>query len=359
MSTFKIRFSADNIRKISIQESFSDFTVFNEFLLENYSRVLGDSFVVKYRDEDGDLISVTCQIEWETMFHSVESQVIELIIGEQVKEENKWSEFAGLFDSVIGGHGFDFEGLMKEAAEKMEKGNGFEGLFGMNVPFYGMGGINGAPFAGFNSAPFGDMLNGFLNNLKEGNSGHLFDSIFEKFESGKIHLEALRLMQIGDEESLIKAGELLHKAIILNENDIIALYNLACVESLLGNVDEAIFQLMNAINEGYNDIEHMMNDPDLENIRYTEGFNSCLDLITSNTESNEHKEEKPTVEDPLPEPELSTPVPTEPEETNEDRSIIETLADMGIFFDQETISELTQKFGNDLDRIVNYYFNTH
>jgi tetratricopeptide (TPR) repeat protein len=44
-------------------------------------------------------------------------------------------------------------------------------------------------------------------------------------------------------------------------------YNLACSYSLLGKTDDSICALENAINLGYNDFEHMENDPDLENLR--------------------------------------------------------------------------------------------
>jgi len=44
------------------------------------------------------------------------------------------------------------------------------------------------------------------------------------------------------------------------------MYNLACAESLLGNIPEAISCLEKAIDLGYSNISHMLNDSDLDNI---------------------------------------------------------------------------------------------
>jgi len=57
------------------------------------------------------------------------------------------------------------------------------------------------------------------------------------------------------------------------------LYNIACCESLLGNKDSALAFLSQAIMAGYKDIDHMMSDPDLENIRDLEGFKEIVSEI--------------------------------------------------------------------------------
>jgi len=57
------------------------------------------------------------------------------------------------------------------------------------------------------------------------------------------------------------------------------LYNIACCESLLGNKDSALAFLSQAIMAGYKDLDHMMSDPDLENIRDLEGFKEIVSEI--------------------------------------------------------------------------------
>jgi len=58
-----------------------------------------------------------------------------------------------------------------------------------------------------------------------------------------------------------------------------ALYLLACAESLLGNVQGGIENLEKAINSGYRDINRLVNDIELENIKDTLGFSQILDKL--------------------------------------------------------------------------------
>jgi len=66
---------------------------------------------------------------------------------------------------------------------------------------------------------------------------------------------------------IAKAKEFLQSMIELVPNHPIAHYNLACAQSLLGEVKESIESLRQAILGGYNDVKHMLQDVDLENVR--------------------------------------------------------------------------------------------
>jgi len=62
-------------------------------------------------------------------------------------------------------------------------------------------------------------------------------------------------------------GRNIYKALLLlTPDDNLSMYNLACAESLLGNLPEAISYLGKAIDLGYSNISHMLNDSDLDNI---------------------------------------------------------------------------------------------
>jgi len=196
-----------------------------------------------------------------------------------------------------------------------------------------------------------------------------------------LHRKALKLMKIGSEECLTAARELLVHSLSLQPNEPIALYNLACTESLLGNIQESIEQLKNAINAGYNNIQHMLGDSDFENIKHTEGFSECVDLIAkeisnlpeetqpapeeTQSETNEvqptPEETQPTLEETLPtleetQPTLEetqpTPEETQPEESTELAILKKLLLEMGIFVDDE----ICARFQNDIAQIVNHYF---
>jgi tetratricopeptide (TPR) repeat protein len=58
----------------------------------------------------------------------------------------------------------------------------------------------------------------------------------------------------------------------LRPNDPNAHYNLACSYSLLQMNNPAIDALQSSLKLGYNDFEHLMNDPDLENLRKDSRF---------------------------------------------------------------------------------------
>jgi len=88
----------------------------------------------------------------------------------------------------------------------------------------------------------------------------------------KLHRIALDCLDSEDKIVIQKAKDILQRIIELSPNDKIALYNLACTESLLGNVNEALETLDRAIEAGYNDYNHMVYDSDFNNIKNTEGF---------------------------------------------------------------------------------------
>jgi len=64
-----------------------------------------------------------------------------------------------------------------------------------------------------------------------------------------------------------KAEEHYLKALDIEPNEYIALYNLACVYSLQKKIDRAIEWLQRAIDAGYNDFGWMEKDTDLDNLR--------------------------------------------------------------------------------------------
>lgn len=53
-------------------------------------------------------------------------------------------------------------------------------------------------------------------------------------------------------------------------------YNLACSHALVGNPDEALATLRHSINLGYQNLKHMLEDPDLSLIRTDPRFNELV-----------------------------------------------------------------------------------
>ena len=56
-------------------------------------------------------------------------------------------------------------------------------------------------------------------------------------------------------------------------------YNLACSHSLLNKISPALAALSNAIKLGYNDIEHLENDDDLDNLKNLEEYKTLIDKL--------------------------------------------------------------------------------
>ena len=83
------------------------------------------------------------------------------------------------------------------------------------------------------------------------------------------HEDALRLLQA---RSLNEAVRLYKRIVDLAPKDYVALYNLACAYSLLGDKLAATRFLVRAWDAGFHDVEHIKRDPDLKNIRDTDVF---------------------------------------------------------------------------------------
>lgn len=76
-----------------------------------------------------------------------------------------------------------------------------------------------------------------------------------------------------------KGLEIDRKLVRLLADDPIVHYNLACSLSLLGKTTEALKMLKRAVELGYDDPEHMRNDPDLKSLYEKPGFQKLLKSI--------------------------------------------------------------------------------
>lgn len=73
-----------------------------------------------------------------------------------------------------------------------------------------------------------------------------------------------------------RAVDLDRRLVGLLPDDFLARYNLACSLARAGRADEAIDALSRAILLGYDDLDHMESDPDLESIRRHPDFLALL-----------------------------------------------------------------------------------
>jgi len=105
--------------------------------------------------------------------------------------------------------------------------------------------------------------------------------------------QILNLFFSGSNKHLSFAKELLFTQLKISRNPEerqISLYNLACVESLFGNLDEALSFLEKSISEGYRNVKHIQDDADLNNLRSLDRFKFLINsLISENTSNLEKK----------------------------------------------------------------------
>jgi tetratricopeptide (TPR) repeat protein len=77
-----------------------------------------------------------------------------------------------------------------------------------------------------------------------------------------------------------QAWELLLAALELYPGNSILLYNAACVNALMYHQARALQLLKEAVDAGYNDARHMLEDEDLENVRRTPEFAALYERMT-------------------------------------------------------------------------------
>jgi len=72
--------------------------------------------------------------------------------------------------------------------------------------------------------------------------------------------------------NFVEGKKLLTEVLVNHPKDAVALYNLACVESLLQNKNESFRYLELALKHGYNNLEKLLHDQDLNNVRTLDRF---------------------------------------------------------------------------------------
>eukprot|EP01129_Flabellula_baltica_P005634 TRINITY_DN204_c0_g1_i1.p1 TRINITY_DN204_c0_g1~~TRINITY_DN204_c0_g1_i1.p1 ORF type:complete len:379 (+),score=123.95 TRINITY_DN204_c0_g1_i1:51-1187(+) len=356
MTSFKIYFSEENIRRIRLPEVPS-YEKFMNLLQESYPANFHIELSVKYIDEDGDKISVDSQMEWEEMIdaHTGESHIklyVEEGEGAYFKDgphaeplkfyvDEMTKEAINTADEVLAE-------LQKNVSEVLESVYRDGRIIPDHIPEF--------------------LKDALTPKYLEKNVVDLDVNIPLLFDS--FHSKALQLLDSVDASDLEKAKDYFLASLQLFPEHMIALYNLACTESLLGNVQGAVENLEKAVNAGYRDLSHMLQDADLDNIKNTEAFQIITAKISSLLEPEQEvvAEEtvvpEPSVETVVPEPELETPVP-EPE-IDLSASILplqenygselNLLKEMGFSADTDVLLLLLEQYKGHVEQVADFLF---
>jgi tetratricopeptide (TPR) repeat protein len=102
-----------------------------------------------------------------------------------------------------------------------------------------------------------------------------------------LHREAMKLFESKFPADLEKARQLLLQQYSMNPSNSITLYNLACAEARLGNIDQALKYFKDSIQNGYSDVEHIKKDTDLDSLRNNEEFKNIISELEKNPKTSE------------------------------------------------------------------------
>jgi len=171
-----------------------------------------------------------------------------------------------------------------------------------------------------------------------------------------LHRMSLQYLDSLDKNVIQKGKEILLKMVDMFPNNKITLYNLACAESLLGNVKESISTLEKAIEAGYHDLTHMLNDKDFNNIKYTEGFNLLVQKLQRiiNGDSVKLETEDVKIEEKVEEIKVEEKVEEIKVEEKVEDPLIEKLDYLGEIFPlpRDILGELLAQCNNNLEQVV-------
>jgi len=352
MASFKIYFSEENIRRIRVAEipSYEEFMALLQELYPKFHPELS----LKYVDEDGDKISLSTQLEWEEMLMELSGQSsIKLLV-----EEGDGKYFKdGPEPEVLK---FYADRTTKDA---IEVANEWMAALQEKVPqclssLFPSGKIIPSHIPAFLKAAVS-------MKYVQDNTVDLDIDIHKLFDS--LHTRALQLLDSVDMRDLEQAREYLEATLTLIPDHFTALYNLACAESLMGNVNNALYYLEKSIDNGYRNLSHMIQDADFQNIRDTEAFQILTARLASLTEFElssfypsqpEPEQVVETIPEPVvisePEPkpvELSASILPLKDNFGEELNL---LSEMGFTADPDVLLLLLDQYNGNVDDVAQF-----
>jgi len=304
MTTFKLFFGDEDIRRVTL--AVPDWDSFNRELVTLYPQQFHPELRVTYKDEEGDLITISTEKEWQLMLETSQESVKKLYIAEG-KHAGKYFK-DGPPAAAVGAY-TEEQGEKKPVEEEevikklefavprcLERLLPGGKLTPYNLPSWLQGCVEVKRVPGVDPTVDLDV-----------NVGSLFDSL---------HKQALELIRPDAEPQLLRrAKEFLQSMIDLAPQNPLPHYNLACAEALLGEVTESIASLKTAIEVGYSNLSHMIQDTDLNILHNLPEFQDLVEMLRQKVQpkkEEEKKEEEPKAEEV---PEVKEEKQAEPEVT--------------------------------------------
>ena len=283
-------------------------------------------YVIEYTDEDKDQIRLTSEAEWEEclrVFEAAKTPLLRLVVSDPTQKRQSdprrtsqpKNPFTPFLDSLFG------RGCAATSSSSTKAPGHQDPCAFLEAVLGGVAGPNAAPGGGCcgakknhgeTSSPKHDITSAAAMDLlsliygcdarAELERGDIstpalrrgLSRVFNPFTGGvRLTLDSATLYgdAVTKGNSLIESHDLgeaehvLRLAIEVFAKSAILYYNLACVLSLQGRLDEAIDVLLVAKSHGYNDVQHLQQDPDLENARDHPRF---VELVAQESEKKQN-----------------------------------------------------------------------
>eukprot|EP01092_Planopodium_desertum_P016206 TRINITY_DN894_c0_g1_i1.p1 TRINITY_DN894_c0_g1~~TRINITY_DN894_c0_g1_i1.p1 ORF type:complete len:382 (+),score=59.65 TRINITY_DN894_c0_g1_i1:56-1201(+) len=299
MASFKLYFSADDIRRIRSPKEKPTWAEFNSLLQDLYTNYHPE-LRVQYLDEEGDRITIGSETEWVTALEVLaKSNPIKLFIQEGASA-------GAYFKDGPAPVPLAFYDAKTSAPVPVSKDDKTLPKLEKGVPA-----CLAALFKGGKILPYNlpEFLRGCVKLIPlPHNEVDIDVNVFLLYET--IHKHAMKCLDSKDPAVLTEGRNALRALVHLSGDNPLVYYNLACAEALIGNKEAAIKALLHSVNEcGYQNLEHMEKDSDLDSIRSTEAYASIVDILKK--KSGKFEPKPAVIEKPFA-PVASEPIPSAP-----------------------------------------------
>jgi tetratricopeptide (TPR) repeat protein len=102
----------------------------------------------------------------------------------------------------------------------------------------------------------------------------------------QLQSEAIRLFSSCKQNDIETARQLLLQQLALNRTHYLPLYNLACAEARLGNLEQALAYLEQAFSYGFKDFSQIQSDSDLDPLRPIKAFQNLISNLWKGPNTN-------------------------------------------------------------------------
>jgi len=309
--TVKLSYN-DDLRRLSVDSASFTFAQLKETIKRLFSSLDTEKIVVKYEDDEQDLVTISSDEELNEAFnvsHRKQPPFLRLHLKDAPKPEEKaapvpedegcparrgqgrpwWSRRGGNAGRRFHPHVHRHEQNLSELP-RSRKDDRHEHELTLNENPYGHGHFvcDGCQLAGvgasYQCAPCSFDLHVDCTKAKDASNPWQ-----RRQQWFRLHQEAMKLMETKTREGLEKARELLKEQATTSPfHRVTPLYNLACVEALLGdNLEKAIEYLQEAVAAGWSDVDHIKNDTDLDRLRSLDAYNALIASIEADSSSDE------------------------------------------------------------------------